>query len=72
MGRKATLTLDQVLYIRASNRILKDLAHTMGASMMTVWKAKHSKPPYDTGIFAVELAPEITDLPRVIDETLQG
>lgn len=57
MGRKAALTNDQVQYIRASSRTLKDLATSMQVSLLTVFKAKHSKPPYNVGIYATEQEP---------------
>lgn len=49
MGRKAALTEDQVKVIRESDRILKDLARIYEVSILTIWKAKWGKPPYNYG-----------------------
>ena len=55
MGRKAALTKEQVRVIRLSHLTLKELAALQGVSILTVWKAKWGKPPYNhDGVYDTE------------------
>ena len=54
MGRRVALTTEQVQFIRSSKRTLRDLADELKVSLVTVFKAKHGKPPYHEGDYVQE------------------
>lgn len=55
MGRKAALTPAQVQSIQQSSKTLYELSREYGVALHTVFKAKHKKPPYDRGMYTIEV-----------------
>jgi hypothetical protein len=49
MARKPSLTPEQVRVIRSSDKTLKELGIDMGVSLLTVFKAKNGRVPYNYG-----------------------